>query len=180
MDEAKKAGYDIHSILHEMREEYWQGLAEAEEVVDEYLECVTFSLGGEVYAFETVCAAEIVRIPKLVKVPRVPEIIVGVFNLRGQITAAMDFRSFFGLPQQPLTSAGRIIVVRSEKFSIGILTEAVHGVEALSLSGFEPVVKSLPGAQREYIRGQLHHGGRLIMLLDIVKLLSSPELVVGQ
>src|SRR5512146_2909504 len=95
MDETKRAGYEIRSILHEMREEYWHGLAEIDEVQDEYLECVTFALGGEIYAFETVCAAEIIRIPKLVKVPRVPEIIVGVFNLRGQITAAMDFRPFF-------------------------------------------------------------------------------------
>jgi purine-binding chemotaxis protein CheW len=180
MEEGKRIDYDIHSILDEMREEYWQGLAEVEEVQGDVMECVTFSLGGEIYAFETVCAAEIIRIPKLIKVPRVPEIIVGVFNLRGQITAAIDFRPFMGLPQPPLTGSGRIIVVRSEKFAMGVLVEAVHGAESLPMSGFEPVVKSLPWVQREYIRGQLHHGERLIMLLDIVKLLAAPELVVGQ
>ena len=180
MTEAKGSDYDIRSILDEMREEYWQGLAGAEEAGGDHLECVTFSLGGEVYGFETICAAEIIRIPKLVKVPRVPEIIVGVFNLRGQITAAIDFRPFLGLPQPPLTAAGRIIVVRSEKFAMGVLTEAVYGVETLPLSGFEPVVRSLSRVQREYVRGQLHHGERLIMLLDIVKLLASPELVINQ
>ena len=59
MEEGKKTGYDIGTILREMREEYWQGLAETEEAEDESLECVTFALGGEIYAFETVCAAEI-------------------------------------------------------------------------------------------------------------------------
>ncbi|HEY6006858.1 MAG TPA: chemotaxis protein CheW [Geobacteraceae bacterium] len=176
----KRTTYDIHSILTEMREEYWQGLAETEEAEDESLECVTFALGGEIYAFESLYAAEIIRIPRLVKVPRVAEIIVGVFNLRGEITAAVDFRPFLGLSQVPLTAAGRIIVVKSEKFATGLLTETVFGVEALSLGTFEPVVKSLPGSQREYIRGQLYKDNRYIMLLDIAKLLAAPQMVIGQ
>lgn len=180
MDKEKKSAYDIRSILDEMREEYWQGLAEVEEVEEENLECVTFSLGGELYAFESLYAAEIIRIPRLVKVPKVAEMIVGVFNLRGEITAAVDFRPFLGLPQPPLTGAGRIIVVKSDKFATGLLTETVAGVESLSLSTFEPVVKSLPGVQREYLRGQMHKGDQLVMLLDIVKLLAAPQMVIGQ
>ncbi len=177
MAEEKKTGYDIGSILHEMREEYWQGLAEVEESQEERLECVTFVLGGETYAFETVYATEVIRVPKLVRVPRVREIIVGVFNLRGEITAALDIRPFLGLPQPPLTQAGRIIVVKSDKFATGLLTERVEGVAALPLNSFEPVVKSLTSAQREYIRGQLDVNGNLIMLLDIRKLMAAPEIV---
>ncbi|KAF0221381.1 MAG: purine-binding chemotaxis protein [Geobacteraceae bacterium] len=176
--EGKKAGYDISSILHEMREEYWQGLTEVEEGQEERLECVTFVLGGETYAFETVYASEVIRVPKLVRVPKVQEIIVGVFNLRGEITAALDIRPFLGLPQPPLTATGRIIVVKSDTFATGLLTEKVEGVSALSLNSFEPVVKSLAGAQREYIRGQLNVDGNLIMLLDIKKLMAAPEIVV--
>ena len=172
--------YDIHSILSEMREEYWQGLSVVEEVEDESLECVTFVLGGEIYAFESRYAAEIIRMPRLVKVPRVPEIIVGVFNLRGEITAAVDLRPILGLPRPTFDAGGRIIVVKSEAFATGLLVEAVLGVEALSLGTFEPVTKSLPGSQREYVRGQLHSDERFIMLLDIVKLLASPQMVVGQ
>jgi purine-binding chemotaxis protein CheW len=180
MESEKGTAYDINSILTEMREEYWQGLAEVEEVEDEALECVIFTLGGEVYAFESFYAAEIIRIPRLVKVPRVPEIIAGVFNLRGEITAAVDFRPILGLPQPPLGSGGRIIVVKSEKFATGLLAEAVLGVEALQLGTFESVAKSLPGSQREYVRGQLHKDEHHIMLLDIAKLLAAPQMVVGQ
>jgi purine-binding chemotaxis protein CheW len=180
MGSEKRATYDIHSILNEMRDEYWQGLAEVEETEEESLECVTFALGGEIYAFESHYAAEIIRVPRLVKVPRVPEMIVGVFNLRGEITAAVDLRPFLGLSRPALDSTGRIIVVKSEKFATGLLTESVLGVEALSLGTFEPVVKSLPGSQREYVRGQLHKDDRYIMLLDIAKLLTAPQMVVGQ
>lgn len=174
-----KSIYDIQSILAEMRNEYWQGLAETEEAQEERLECITFSLGGETYAFESVYAAEVIRIPKLVRLPRVQDIIVGVFNLRGGIMAAIDIRPLLGLSLAPITSAGRIIVLKSEKFSTGLLTEGVQGVESLSVDNFESAVKSLAGAQREFIRGQINCDGRLVMLLDIPKLMVSPEIIVN-
>lgn len=172
-------GYDIQSILTEMRDEYWNGLAETEEAQEERLECVTFVLGGETYAFESIYAAEVIRIPKLVRLPKVQEIIVGVFNLRGGIMAAVDIRPLLGVPRTPLTAAGRIIILKSEKFSTGLVTEGVQGVESLSVDNFEPAVKSLAGAQREFIRGQITCDGRLIMLLDIPKLMVSRELIVN-
>jgi purine-binding chemotaxis protein CheW len=175
-----KSGYDIQSILTEMREEYWLGLAETEEAEEERLECVTFSLGGETYAFESVYAAEVIRIPKLVRLPRVQEIIVGVFNLRGGIMAAIDIRPLLGVPQAPITAAGRIIVLKSEKFSTGLVVEGVKGVESLSVDNFEPAVKSLAAVQREFIRGQISCDGRLVILLDIPKLMASPEIIVNQ
>jgi purine-binding chemotaxis protein CheW len=179
MTRKSSGGYDIQTILAEMRDEYWQGLAELEEAQEERLECVTFDLGGEIYAFESVYAAEVIRIPKLVRLPRVQEIIVGVFNLRGGIMAAIDIRPILGVPRTPITGAGRIIVLKSEKFSTGLLTEGVRGVESLSVDSFEPAVKSLAPVQREFIRGQISCDGRLIMLLDIPKLMVSPEIIVN-
>ena len=175
----KTSGYDIRSILHEMREEYWQGLSEVEEVQEEQLECVTFALGGENYAFETFYAAEVIRIPKLIRVPGVQDVIVGVFNLRGEIIAALDIRPFLGLPQAPLTSSGRVIVVKSDKFATGLLTETVQGVMGLAFSSFEPAMKSSAGYQNGFIRGQMKREGSLYMLLDIPKLLSAPEIAVN-
>ena len=85
-----------------MRQEYWQGLSEKTEAQEELIECITFTLGGEEYAFETVHAAEVIRVPKLVKLPGQSTLIVGVFNLRGQIIAAMDIRPMLGLAQPVL------------------------------------------------------------------------------
>jgi len=82
MSDEQKESYDIQAVLLEMREKYWQGLAEAEETPEEQLECLTFDLGGETFAFETVHAAEVIRIPRLVKIPKVQTHFVGVFNLR--------------------------------------------------------------------------------------------------
>ena len=103
MAEAKS--YDIRSILEEMRQEYWQGLSAKTEVQEEFLECITFTLGGETYAFATGFAAEVIRLPKLVRVPGVQELIVGIFNLSGEIIAAMDIRPLLGISSPPLGSS---------------------------------------------------------------------------
>jgi purine-binding chemotaxis protein CheW len=174
-----KGGYNIQSILTEMKDEYWQGLAETEEASEERLECITFLLGGETYAFETVYATEVIRMPKLVRLPRVQEIIVGVFNLRGEIMAAIDIRPLLGLVKEPITASGRIIVLKSGKFSTGLITEGVQGVESLSVDNFEHAVPTLAGTQREFIRGQIVCDGNLIMLMDVLKLMASPMIIVN-
>lgn len=175
---AEQKSYDIRSILEEMRQEYWQGLSEKADIQEELLECITFKLGGEIYAFATGYAAEVIRVPKLVKVPGVQELIVGIFNLRGEIIAAMDIRPLLGLSAPPLTASARIIVIKGEEFTTGILTEAVLGVQPFPADMFEPVVKSVSPAAREFLKGQVNRDGEMSILLDIQKLLASPQLVV--
>ena len=173
------SSYDIRSILTEMRQEYWQGLSEKTEILEERIECITFTLGGEEFAFETGYASEVIRVPKLVKLPGNSTLIIGVFNLRGEIIAAMDIRPMLGLPQPALTGSARIIVIKGKNFTTGILTEAVLGVHALPLEQFEPVVKSVDPAAREFLRGQIHRGNGMSLLLDIDRLLDSPALVIN-
>jgi purine-binding chemotaxis protein CheW len=178
MNEGKATTYDIHSILTEMRDEYWQGLVEVAEEQEEQLECITFTLGGEIYAFETSYATEVIRVPKLVRIPQVQETIVGIFNLRGEIVAAMDIRKLLGVPAEPLGSKARIVVLRTGNFTTGIITEEVKGVMSLPYSRFESVVRSVDAGAREYIRGQLNLDGGMVVLLDIVRLLESPAIMV--
>lgn len=176
---SETVAYDIRSILNDMRQEYWQGLSEITEVQEELIECITFTLGGEEYAFETIFASEVIRVPKLVKLPGQSSLIVGVFNLRGEIIAAMDIRPMLGLAQPALTGAARIIIIKGKSFTTGILTEAVLGVHSLPLEKFEPVVKSVDPSAREFLRGQINLGNEMSMLLDIARLLDSPALVVN-
>lgn len=176
---AEKTDYDIRSILNDMRQEYWQGLSEKAEVQEELIECITFTLGGEEYAFETIYASEVIRVPKLVKLPGQSSLIVGVFNLRGEIIAAMDIRPMLGLAQPALTGTARIIIIKGKNFTTGILTEAVLGVHSLPLEQFEPVVKSVAASAREFLRGQINLGTEMSMLLDIARLLDSPALVLN-
>ena len=176
---ADNRSYDIRSILDEMRQEYWQGLAEVTQTQEEQLECLTFTLGGELYAFETSYAAEVIRVPKLIKVPRVQAIVIGIFNLRGEIIAAMDVRSLLALPMLPLTPDARLIVIRATNFTTAIMAETVQGVVSFDLGMFEPVVKSVDSGTREFIRGHINCANKMAMLLDMARLLESPALIVN-
>ena len=175
---SENKGYDIRSILNEMQEEYWQGLSEKTEVQEDLLECITFIMGGETYAFETNYASEVIRVPKLIRVPGVKGLITGIFNLRGEIIAAMDIRSLLGLQAVPLDNAARIIVIKGEIFTTGIIVESVRGVHPLPLDQFQAVVKSVDPAAREFLRGQISIAGDMTVLLDLKRLLASQTLIV--
>ncbi len=168
--------YDISAILSQMREEYWQGLAEEEPAPKELLECLVFTLAGASYAFETRHACEVIRIPKLARVPAVPSLITGIFNLRGEIAAAMDIRPLLGLPQPPIGAAGRILVVKAKSFATGIVAEAASGVQGLCLENFQA---ELGEAGRPFLKGQFLHQDGAIMLIDMEALLASPEIMAG-
>ncbi|GFO54645.1 chemotaxis protein CheW [Geomonas sp. Red276] len=175
----QEESYDIQTVLAKMRDEYWHGLAEQETGAEELMDCLVFTLGGERHAFETRHACEVIRVPRLVKVPAVQDLIKGVFNLRGEITAAMDVRPLLGLPQPELGPTGRIIVVKSEQFATGILAEAALGVQGLPLEQFEP---SHPGSsldRRRLVRGHFNTDDGATILLDLEALLASPEIMVG-
>jgi purine-binding chemotaxis protein CheW len=178
--ETSEEAYDIRTILGKMREEYWQGLADQESSAEELLECLVFVLGGERYAFETQFATEVIRIPKLVRVPTAQSLIKGIFNLRGEITAAMDIRGMLELPEPELPASGRIIVVRSQQFATGILAEAALGVQGLSFSCYEPAVAAGSGQRRHYVRGHFNDDAGCVVLLDIEALLAAPEIIVGE
>lgn len=176
MGKETEESYDFRTILSQMRQEYWQGLAEEQTEAKELLECLVFLMGNERYAFETRYACEVIRMPKLVKVPAVQSLIAGIFNLRGEITAAMDIRPMLGLPQPESGASGRLVVVRSESFATGIITEATLGVQGLSLESFEPAATG----RRQYVRGHFNDEQGAVILLDIEELLASPEIMVGE
>src|SRR5262245_6577971 len=110
-----------------MRDEYWREVAAPPLPSEEFLECVTLRLGGELFAFETTHAAQVIRLPKLVPVPRSGELIAGVFNLQGEITAAIDVCSLLGLEPLPSSSYRRVVILRGRSFQTGMLAEEVLG-----------------------------------------------------
>lgn len=179
MTAGNEEAYDIRNILSQMRDEYWQGLEEEEAEVKEELDCLVFTLGGERYAFETQYACEVIRIPKLVRIPAVQSVIAGIFNLRGEITAAMDVRPMLGIPQPEIGAAGRILVVKSEQFATGIMVEAAHGVQGLFLDSFEPAA-GITGTRQQFVKGHFNREEGSVILLDMEALLSSPEIMVGE
>jgi purine-binding chemotaxis protein CheW len=177
MSDTAVQDYDIGGILAQMRDEYWHALAQEEPEVQHTVDCLVCRLGGEEHAFETRFAAEVIRVPRLVKVPEVPEIIAGIFNLRGAITAATDIRPLLGLPSPPLGPSGRLLVVKGEGFQTGILAEAALGVQGLLLEEFHPC----EGESRPFLKGEFRPADAPpVRWLDLEALLASPLIIAGE
>jgi len=145
--------------------------AEAHEAREEPgIHLLLFTLGGESYAFPLERVREVVKPGPITPVPSVPEHILGVMNLRGEILPVLD-------PKRLLSGAGgtptpqrRIIVVKAPGMSVGLLADGVE--DAIEVKGsMEPPIATLPERQARYLQGQVNHEGLLVGVLDVDTLL---------
>jgi purine-binding chemotaxis protein CheW len=173
--------YEIERVLQEMRDEYWRGIEEGGvEAAVETRDYVVFRIAGERYALPSTVAREVLRLPRLVRVPRVAGHIRGVINLRGQIVAVTDLRPLLGLTGEETPAAGQLIVVEAAGLLTALLTDRVEGIRTLDLTAIEPVTEGLSGFPRDAAAGQVVGADGLLVLLDLESILSRPEFVIDQ
>ncbi|MBI5491376.1 MAG: chemotaxis protein CheW [Deltaproteobacteria bacterium] len=141
----------------------------------EVLQLVTFRLGNEEFSLDILRVQEIIRHMDLTRVPRTPEFVDGVINLRGRVIPVLDLRKRFGLPADEKTNDTRIIVVDVDDRTVGLKVDAVSEVLRLPSDTVEPPPAIVTGAESEYIKGVGKLDGRLLILLDVAKILSRTE-----
>lgn len=171
--------YDIRGILEEMRDDYRRAVEVDEDaVVTSTCDYVVFALGSEIYGIESRFTKEVLRLPRFIPVPRLPEHFVGLFNLRGQIYAITDLRPLLGLSRQEIAPRTQVIVVEAAGISTALCTDGVKGIAAIPLESIEPLQTELPGLGSDVLNGRAPYGDRTILLLNLERLLDRPELVV--
>lgn len=143
----------------------------------EVLGVVTFSLANERYAIETRHVREVVRPTEFTPVAGVPEFLVGLHNLRGDILAVFDLRRFFGVAPKEQTDHSRVLVLGEERVEFGILADAVHEVTALRLDEIHEPPGTVAGVGREYLRGVT---ATALLVLDGDVLLRDARLVIDE
>lgn len=141
----------------------------------EVLQLVTFRLGNEEFSLDILRVQEIIRHMDLTRVPRTPDFVEGVINLRGRVIPVLDLRKRFGLPADERTNETRIIVVDVDNRTVGLKVDAVSEVLRLPADTVEPPPSIVTGAESDYIRGVGKLDGRLIILLDVSKILTGTE-----
>jgi len=141
----------------------------------ELLQLVTFRLGNEEFSLDILRVQEIIRHMQLTRVPRTPEFVDGVINLRGRVIPVLDLRKRFGLPSDEHTSETRIIVVDVDNRTVGLKVDAVSEVLRLPADTVEPPPAIVTGAESDYIKGVGKLDGRLLILLDVEKILTRTE-----
>jgi purine-binding chemotaxis protein CheW len=139
------------------------------------LQLVTFSLGNEEFSVDILKVQEIIRLMELTRVPKAPEFIEGVINLRGKVIPVMDLRKRFGMPEAEDSSDARIIVVELQNTTVGFRVDGVSEVLRLPADTVEPPPTMVCGVETEYIKGVGKLDDRLIILLDVEKVLTEDE-----
>lgn len=148
-----------------------------DETVGESIEVVVFSLAHETYGIESPYVREVYPLKDLTPLPCTPPFVVGIINVRGQITSVIDLKKFFDLPEKGLTDLNKVIITRSDSMEFGILADAILGVRAIPLQDIQPSLPTLTGIRAEYLKGVTHE--RLV-ILDVEKILSDRKLVVHE
>ncbi|HTD32297.1 MAG TPA: chemotaxis protein CheW, partial [Candidatus Elarobacter sp.] len=108
-------------------------------------------------------------------VPRAPQFMEGVINLRGQLIPIIDLRTRFGMPRAEHTKSTRIVVTEIGAKRVGMVVDSVSEVLRLATDQIEDAPEMITGVDTEYIRGVGKIEDRLIILLDLAKIISGSE-----
>ncbi len=138
----------------------------------EVVQLVGMKLGDEEYAIDVLKIQEIIRTVEITVVPRMDSFILGVMNLRGKVIPVIDLRVRFSLDKCDFDKSTRIIVVRFERQYIGFVVDEVTEVIRIRKSMVEPTPPLVGSIGQEYILGICKYDSRLIMLLDIDRVLN--------
>lgn len=133
---------------------------------------VTFSNGTEEFGVDIMKVQEIIRIPPITRVPKAPEYIEGVINLRGNIIPVVNLRVRFGMMAGEETDLSRIIVLQVNSKVFGIRVDGVAEVLRLDNDAIEPPPPVALGMDSSFIRGIGKVGERMLILLNLDQLMS--------
>ena len=143
--------------------------------MDHWEQLVVFRLANEDDGVDIGAVRTIIRMQEITEIPRSPEFVEGVINLRGSIIPVIDLRKRFGLPAEDSTKASRIVVVESAGQMIGMVVDAVAETLRLPADAIEPPSPIIASVDAEYLRGVGKQDNRLVILLDLSKVLTSKE-----
>jgi len=137
---------------------------------------VSFFLDEEEYGIEILKVQEIIRFAELTRIPQSPPFIEGVLNLRGKVVPVMDLRTRFSMPRAERDRSTRIIVVDVANKVMGMIVDAVSGVLQIEDDQIAPPPPMGSKIDTDYIQGMARIDDRLMILLDVDKILSTDEL----
>lgn len=142
---------------------------------------LTFSLGSEGYGVSILKVKEIIGMMDITPIPRTPEFVKGVINLRGKIIPVMDLRTKFGMPQQQYDERTCIIVaevlVHGMQKLLGIVVDMVSEVVTISADQIEPPPEYGNNVEHSAILGIGKIKDRVVIILDIDEVFTSDELI---
>lgn len=141
---------------------------------------LTFKLGAEEFGLEILKVQEIIKMMEVTRVPRIPDYVRGVINLRGKVIPVVDLRLKFGMDTRDTTEKTCVIVVQVKhgegQVTLGTIVDEVSEVLDVAAGQIEPTPEFGTAVETDFILGMGKIGKRVVMLLDVDKVLSGGEL----
>ncbi|NPV69495.1 MAG: chemotaxis protein CheW [Firmicutes bacterium] len=147
---------------------------EVRKTIEEH-QLVVFGLAGELYGVDIAAVREIITMQHITRVPRTPDFVEGIINLRGKVIPVIDLRKRFHLGLSQEDKETRIVVVEIQANTIGMVVDSVSEVLRISSDVIEPPSPVIVGIDAEYISSVAKVEERLIILLDLEKVLNKQE-----
>lgn len=143
--------------------------------VQEQIKCVTFTLEDETYGINVMQVQEVLREIEVAPVPGALHYVLGIINLRGTVVSVIDARKRFGLPPMESSDLTRIIVIEVKQHIVGIKVDSVAEVVDIKPGEIETASNVGTDETSRYIDGVVSRGEKLLILVDLNKLLSTEE-----
>jgi purine-binding chemotaxis protein CheW len=144
---------------------------------DTLIELLEFRLAHERYAVETRHVREVHPLRSLTPLPCAPAFVRGIVNVRGRITAVLDIKRFFELPEIGLTDLHRVVLIQGHGMEIGLLADAIVGVRAIAAQDLQDQLPTLTGIRADYLKGVTAQG---LVVLDVPRLLQDPRILIEE
>jgi purine-binding chemotaxis protein CheW len=142
----------------------------------EEMQMVSFRIGTEEYGVDILKVQEINRMAEITKVPQAPEYVEGVMNLRGKVIPIVDLRKRFSLELREYDKNTRIVVVDISGHTMGMIVDSVSEVLRIQSNVIEPPPEIVTGVNSDYIKGVAKLDDRLLIMLDLSKVIDMEEI----
>ena len=143
---------------------------------DKLAQLVTFIIGEEVYAVEILKVQEIIRLMDITRIPKAPDFVEGVINLRSRVIPVIDLRRRFKLAARPHDKDTRIIILEVYGVVVGFGVDSVSEVLRIPANTIDQAPPILAGHEQDYIKGVGKIQDRLLIFLDLENLFSLEEM----
>ncbi|WP_404452643.1 chemotaxis protein CheW [Virgibacillus necropolis] len=137
---------------------------------------IVFQLNDEEYAVSVQQVGSIERMQPVTRVPQTADFVKGVINLRGVVTPIIDLRIRFGIVPLDFQDSTRIIIVYMNDMEVGLIVDAANDVIDIPESSIEPAPEVIGTVDVDYIDGVAKLENRLLILLNLQKVLSHDEM----
>jgi purine-binding chemotaxis protein CheW len=142
---------------------------------DEAAQYLTVNLGNEEYGVDILAVREIRGWTPVTRIPQAPSYVLGVLNLRGAIVPVLDLRLRFHLEREEYTATTVTVIVMVAGRQFGVVVDAVSDVVEVAPSGIRPVPDMGTTVDTEYLQGLTSVGERMVLLLDVDRLLQPQD-----